>query len=54
MYKKNNYSSQLRENSLAKIEIHAFIIETLFAEIEIHSLQKLKFTLQSTLAEKSN
>ena len=45
MYKKNNYSSQLWENTLAEIEIHPWRIETLFAEIEIHSLQKLKFTL---------
>ena len=54
MYKKNNYSSQLRENKLVEIEIHTCIIETLFAEIEIHSLQNLKFTLQCMLAEKSN
>ena len=54
MYKKNNYSSQLRENTLDEIEIHTCIIETLFVEIEIHSLHKLKFTLQCMLAEKSN
>ena len=33
LYKKKNYSSQLRENILAKTEIHTCRIETLFAEI---------------------
>ena len=45
MYEKNNYSSQLQKNTLAEIEIHTCRIETLIAKNEIHSLQKLKFTL---------
>ena len=38
MYKKNNYSSQLREKTHVEIEIHTCRIETLLAEIEIHTL----------------
>ena len=54
MYKKNNnYSSQLRENTLAEIEIHTCKIETLFAEIEIHTLvypcRKIKLNFNPSL-----
>ena len=42
LYKKNNYSSQLQENTLAEIEIHTCIIEILFAEIEISHIVEIK------------